>query len=47
MLDEAIEMPFKTEVLGMEVTVERMDLTDDNQIIVVYSRSGSSRAFQF
>ena len=27
--------PFKTEVLGVEVTVQHMDLTDDEQIVAV------------
>jgi hypothetical protein len=33
-----IEMPFKTEVLGAEVTVEKVDLTDDDQIVVLCAR---------
>ena len=28
-LDENLALPFKTEVLGVEVTVERIDMTDD------------------
>jgi len=32
MLSENLEMPFKTQVLGVEVKVEKLDLTDDNQI---------------
>jgi hypothetical protein len=35
-------MPFKTEVLGAEVTVEKVDLTDDDQIVVLCAR-GKSR----
>jgi hypothetical protein len=31
MLDENLEMPFKTEVLGVELTVETLDLTDDRR----------------
>jgi hypothetical protein len=42
MLDEHLDMPFKTEVLGVEVTVEKVDLTDDDQIVVVCAR-GKSR----
>jgi hypothetical protein len=35
LLEERLELPFKTEVLGMGVTVERIDMTDDEQIIAV------------
>ena len=38
MLEDNLEVPFKTEMLGVEVTVERIDLTDDEQIIAVCSR---------
>jgi hypothetical protein len=34
-------LPFKTEVLGAEVTVERLDLTDDDRIVVVCTRGKS------
>ncbi len=35
MLQDHLVMPFKTEVLGMEVTVQRVDLTEDEQIVAV------------
>lgn len=38
MLDEHLEMPFQTHVLGVEVTAERVDLDDDNHIVVVCRR---------
>jgi hypothetical protein len=38
MLIERLEMPFKTELLGVEVTVEQVDLSDDDQIVVVCKR---------
>ena len=38
-LEERLKLPFKTEVLGMEVIVERLDLTDDEQIVAVCSRN--------
>jgi uncharacterized protein (UPF0262 family) len=41
MLEERLKMPFETEVLGMEVLVERLDLTDEEQIVAVCSRSKS------
>lgn len=42
MLEDNLAMPFETEVLGVEVTVEGIDLTDDEQIVAVCSR-GTSR----
>ena len=41
MLDEHLATPFKTEVLGVEVTVERIDLTDDDQIVAVCAHAKS------
>src|SRR6266404_796295 len=38
LLDERLKLPFKAEVLGIEVTVERLDMTDDEQIVAVCSR---------
>ena len=35
-------MPFKTDVLGMEVIVERINMTDDEEIVAVCAR-GKSR----
>jgi hypothetical protein len=43
LLEERLELPFKTEVLGMEVTVERLDMTDDEQIVAVCSRGKSQQ----
>src|SRR5881628_2568894 len=43
LLEDHLKLPFKTEVLGMEVTVERIDMTDDEQIIVVCSRGKSQQ----
>ena len=34
-LEDSLAMPFKTQVLGIEVTVERLDLTADEQIVAV------------
>ena len=42
MLEENLATPFKTAVLGVEVTVERLDITDDEQIVAVCAR-GTSR----
>jgi hypothetical protein len=41
LLEEQLKFPFKTEMLGMEVTVEQLDLTDDEQIVTVCSRGKS------
>ena len=38
MLEENLRVPFATRVLGVEVTVERVDLTDDDRIVAVCSR---------
>jgi hypothetical protein len=38
MLENDLELPFDTAVLGAEVTVERIDLTDDDRIVVVCQR---------
>jgi hypothetical protein len=34
-LEESLALPFTTQVLGVEVTVERLDLTADEQIVAV------------
>ncbi len=38
MLEDHLAMPFKTEVLGVDVTVQRVDLTDDGEIVAVCAR---------
>ncbi|MEW6363479.1 MAG: calcium-binding protein [Acidobacteriota bacterium] len=42
MLEDHLAMPFGTEVLGVEVTVERLDMTEDGQVVVACAR-GKSR----
>jgi hypothetical protein len=42
MLEEHLRVPFETEILGVPVTVERVDMTDDEQIVAV-CRRGRSR----
>ena len=44
MLDESLEVPFKTEVLGVEVTVERIELTDADEIVAICTRGRSRQA---
>ena len=41
MFEEHLAVPFKTDVLGVEVTVERIDMTDDGQIDAVCTRDKS------
>ncbi|HJX66492.1 MAG TPA: calcium-binding protein [Polyangia bacterium] len=42
MFEEHLSMPFKTEVLGVDVIVDRVDITDDERIVAVCVR-GKSR----
>ena len=42
LLDERLDTPFDTEILGVTVTVERIDMTDDEQIVAI-CRRGRSR----
>ncbi|HRZ34883.1 MAG TPA: calcium-binding protein [Candidatus Paceibacterota bacterium] len=42
LLEEHLQLPFNIEVLGIEVTVESLDVTEDEQIVAVCSR-GKSR----
>jgi hypothetical protein len=35
MIEENLELPFKTEVLGIEVTVERVELNDAEEIVAI------------
>lgn len=38
MIEDNLALPFKTEMRGVEVTVERIDLSDDDQIVAICSR---------
>ena len=40
MIEEYLAVPFQTSVLGVEVTVDRVDLTDAEEIVVVCRREG-------
>ncbi len=42
MLEEHLGIPFKAEILGVAATVERIDMTDDEQIVAI-CRWGRSR----
>jgi len=45
LLEENLATPFKTKMLGVEVTVERVDMTDDEQIVAVCSEGARSSEF--
>jgi hypothetical protein len=40
MIEENLQLPFETEVLGVAVTVVAIDITDDDQIVAVCQRGG-------
>ena len=40
MMENDLHMPFTTQILGVEVTVESIDMTDDDEIVAVCSRGG-------
>ena len=44
MLDERLAVPFETEVLGVKVTVERVDLTDAEEIVAICTRGRRRQA---
>ncbi len=41
MLDENLTLPFRTEILGVEVVVERVEMTEDERIVAVCARDRS------
>jgi hypothetical protein len=43
MIEEHLAVPFRTVVLGVEVTVTGVDLTDDEQIVAVCVRGKSKQ----
>jgi hypothetical protein len=40
LLEEALAVPFETTVLGVPVTVTRVDLTVDDRVVAVVDRGG-------
>lgn len=44
MIEEHLKMPFATRVLGAKVEVQRIDLTDDDQIVAICLRGEHSQA---
>ncbi len=43
-IGDNLETPFETEVLGVTVTVKRLELRDDNSIVAVCARGGQQQA---
>ena len=43
-LDERLEVPFETEVLGVKVTVERVELSDAEEIVAICRRGRGRQA---
>jgi Calcium binding len=44
MIDEHLAVPFDTSVLGMTVTVAKVDLTVDHEIVAICRRDGHKQA---
>jgi hypothetical protein len=42
MLENDLELPFETQILGVTATVESIDITDDDQLVAV-CRAGKTR----
>jgi hypothetical protein len=43
-LEENLDLPFETEVLGVPVSVEKIELRDDNRIVAICRRGKKSQA---
>ena len=43
MIEENLRVPFSTVVLGVEVTVKRIDMTESDEIVAVCSRGKESQ----
>jgi hypothetical protein len=44
MLEDNLDLPFQTDVLGVRVMVERIDLTDREEIVVICTRDRARQA---
>lgn len=45
MIEQELELPFETAVLGVTAAVKRVDLTDADEIVAVCYRSGNSALY--
>jgi hypothetical protein len=43
MMEDNLKLPFDTEVLGVSVTVEKVDMTNDDQIVAICARAGKKQ----
>lgn len=44
MIEENLALPFKTQVLGVEVSVERIEFTDADEIVAICTRGPTRQA---
>ena len=44
MIEGNLELPFQTQVLGVDVTVQRVDLTEADEIVAVCARGNARQA---
>ena len=44
MLEEYLGLPFETQILGVQVAVERLDLTDAEEIVAICARGRTRQA---
>jgi hypothetical protein len=40
MMEDNLRLPFETEMMGFKVTVERVDMTEDDAIVAICKRGG-------
>jgi len=43
MIEEHLDIPFEATILGLNIIVERVDVTDDDQIVAICRRGRLSR----
>ena len=44
MIEENLELPFQTQILGVDVTVERVDLTEADEVVAICVRGHTRQA---
>ena len=44
MIEEHLDMPFEATILGVSIIVERVDVTDDDQIVAICRRGRLTQA---
>jgi len=43
MMEDNLKVPFDAEVLGVSVTVEKVDMTNDDEIVAICARAGQKQ----